>query len=146
MKFNKNILAILAIFCIILSAAAVCATEHATDVGADLNQTDDGHHGVIIPPDNSHDEARHAAGGDPYLNANEDGHNGTIIPPDVAHDEAALHNQTNATNHTPAAGGVAQNMTVHASNSKLPATGNPILALLAISAVLGGATLITRKK
>lgn len=118
MKLNKNILAILSIVCVILLAVAVSATQHTNDVGSVINPT-------------------------------QDGHNATIISPYMNHNEAALHSQANSPNityHAPAAGKVVKNIFVHASEAKLPATGNPVLALIAISAVLGGATLIARKK
>ena len=107
----------------------------------------DGHDGAIIPPDNSHDEAKHAAGGDNYLDGSQDGHNGTIIPPDYAHNEQAM---MNATNSTHAAGSDVVNSTGNAtvnatSHSTLPATGNPLIALLAVCAVLGGASLYRKK-
>ena len=89
---------------------------------------------TIIPTSNTHDD-KNATGGDYYLDGSEDGHNGTIIPPDINHNEAAMMNATNATNHTANASTAAH---------KLPATGNPILALFAVSAVLGGASVLRR--
>ena len=153
MILNKNILAILAIFCVLLSACAVSATDQVDqmtdDDGMYLSPHEDGHNGAIIPPDNTHDEQRHAAGGDYYLDGSQDGHNGTIIPPDANHNEAAMANATNSTAH--AAGEPVQNATNHTASAstaahKLPATGNPILALFAVSAVLGGASVLRRKK
>ena len=153
MELKTKLFAILAIFCILCSACAVCAADDASAMSADDGifidgSSHDGHDGAIIPPDNTHDEAGHAAGMDPYLDGSQDGHNGTIIPPDAAHNEAAM-NQTNST-HAAGSDDVA-NATGNATNNtiahnNLPATGNPILALLAITAVLGGATYITRKK
>ena len=144
MELKTKLFAILAIFCVLCSACAVCAADDASAMSADDGifidgSNHDGHDGAIIPPDNTHDEAGHAAGMDPYLDGSQDGHNGTIIPPDAAHNEAAM-NQTNSTH---AAGNATNNTIAH---NNLPATGNPILALLAITAVLGGATYITRKK
>ena len=152
MIFNKNILAILAIFCVLLSACAVSATDQADQMADDdglyLSPYEDGHNGAIIPPDNTHDEQRHAAGGDYYLDGSQDGHNGTIVPPDANHNEAAMSNATNATGH--AAGGDVQNATSYnatasAGTQKLPATGNPIIALFAVCAVLGGLCVLRRK-
>ena len=120
-----------------------------------MDDSNDGHGGLIISPDNTHDEQRHAAGGDPYLDGSNDGHNGTVIPPDAAHDEAAM-NQTNtthaagsdivnATNATHAAGSDAVNATNATATHTMPATGNPILALLAVCTLLGGYTVLRRK-
>ncbi len=153
MELKTRLFAILAIFCVLCSVCAVSAADDAGVMSADdgiyIDGSQDGHDGAIIPPDNTHDEARHAAGMDPYLDGSQDGHNGTIIPPDAAHNEQAMMNQTNSTH---AAGSdVAANATGNSTgnataHSTLPATGNPILAFLAITAVLGGATYITRKK
>ena len=65
------------------------------------------------------------------------------------HNEAAMMNATNSTAH--AAGEPVQNTTNHTASAstaanKLPATGNPILALFAVSAVLGGASVLRRKR
>lgn len=150
MNLKNNIFAILAIFCVILSACAVSAADHGnimTDDGY-LDDSEDGHNGAIIPPDANHNEAAmgNAAGGD-YLDDSEDGHNGTIIPPDTNHNEAAL---MNATGNATAAGENVQNATGNATNatatSTMPATGNPIIALLAVGAVLGGYTVLRRKE
>lgn len=118
MNLKNNIFAILAIFCVILSACAVSAADHGNLM------TDDG-----------------------YLDDSEDGHNGAIIPPDTNHNEAAM---MNATGNATAAGENVQNATGNATNatatSTMPATGNPIIALLAVGAVLGGYTVLRRKE
>ena len=144
-----NILAILAVFCVIISACAVSAAENGNYDADDVYGTQDWHEGQIIPPDYAHDEAQQAAGGDLYIDGSQDGHNGTIIPPDYAHNEQKMANQTvhaageNVTNTT--ATGVS-NHTAHASSShKLHATGNPIIALLAVSAIVGGYSVLRRK-
>lgn len=150
MTLNKNILAILAIFCVLISACAVSATDQAdqmaNDNGIYLSPHEDGHNGTIIPPDNSYDEQGHAAGGDYYLDGSQDGHNGTIVPSDANHNEQAMANATNTTAH--AAGGDAQNSTnaTASATQKMLATGNPIIALFAVSAVLGGAYILTNKR
>ena len=153
MELETKIFAILAILCVLCSACSVYAADDAsamsTDDGIFIDGSGhDGHDGEIIPPDNTHDEEKHAAGMDPYLDGSQDGHNGTVIPPDASHNEAAM-NQTNSTHAagsndvTNATGNTTNNTIAH---NALPATGNPILALLAIAAVLSGATYITRKK
>ena len=153
MELKNKLFAILAIFCVIFSACAVSASDMVTDdSGVYLDDSHDGHDGAIIPPDNTHDEARHAAGEDPYLDASEDGHNGTIIPPDVSHDEAAMMNATGNSTHAAgenvaaANGNATGNSTGNSTAAHLMhATGNPIVALLAICTVLGGAAIIRRK-
>ena len=144
MELKNTIFAILAVFCVVLSA---CAVSAADDVTGDFNATDVGdiHDDMILPPDYAHDEAQNqAAGGDVD---GEETHNSMILPPDYAHDEA---NATNAT--TDAVGNAAGenatsgNATNATSSNTMHATGNPILALLAVGAVLGGAAVITRRK
>jgi hypothetical protein len=156
MELKHKLFAILAIFCILGSACAVCAAEDVDAMAADdgdfIDGSHDGHDGAIIPPDNTHDEAGHAAGADPYLDGSQDGHNGTIIPPDYAHNESAMMNATNSTgNSTHAAGSDVVNSTGNATvnataHNALPATGNPIVALIAVAAVLGGASMISKRK
>lgn len=154
MILNKNILAIFAIFCVLFSAGAVSATDQIDQISNDnemyIFPHGDGHDGTMIPPDVAHDEQKHAAGGDYYLDGSQDGHNGTIIPPDANHNEQAMANATNATNATAhAAGGDVQNATnatASAATQKMLATGNPIIALFAVSAVLGGAYVLTNKR
>ena len=149
MELKNTIFAILAIFCVVLSACAVSAADEANQ-GADyyLNGNEDGHNGEIIPPDNTHDEAGHAAGEDPYLDGSQDGQNGTIIPPDVNHNEQAMNstNSTgNATAHAAGENVTSGNSTNATAAHKMLSTGNPILALLAVGAVLGGASIIRKK-
>ncbi len=144
-----NIFAILAVFCVIISACAVSAVEDGNFDANDVYGTQDGHEGQIIPPDYSHDEAQQAAGGDIYLDGSQDGHNGTIIPPDYAHNEQKMANHTvpaageNVTNTT--ATGVSNHTANATSTHKLPATGNPIVILLAVSAIVGGYAVLRRK-
>ena len=152
MELKTRLFAILAIFCVLCSVCAVSAADDAGVMSADdgifMDGSHDGHDGAIIPPDNTHDEAGHAAGMDPYLDGSQDGHNGTIIPPDAAHNEQAMMNQTNSTH---AAGSdVAANSTGNSTGNAtahgiLPATGNPILILLGVSAIIGGAVVLKRK-
>lgn len=144
MEFKNTIFAILAVFCVIFSACAVSATTDVSDLSNDyyLDGSHDGHDGLIIPPDNTHDEAQHAAGGDPYLDASEDGHNGTIVPPDANHSEAASNITANAPAH--AAGGNTNSTNATATHT-MPATGNPIILLLVAGALVGGYAVIRRK-
>ncbi|WP_407422263.1 hypothetical protein [Methanobrevibacter sp.] len=157
MNFKDSILVLLMIFCVVLSATAVSAADNNDQY---LDESHDGHDGAIIPPDNSHDEVKHAAGEDYYLDGSQDGHNGTIIPPDYAHNEEAMMNATNTTCN--ATGNTTCNATVHAAGENLHnttgnttnatsthallTTGNPILALLAVFAVIGGYSIIRRNK
>ena len=155
MELKHKLFAILAIFCVLGSACVVCAADDvdamAADDGVFIDGSHDGHDGAIIPPDNTHDEAGHAAGADPYLDGSQDGHNGTIIPPDYAHNESAMMNATNSTgNATHAAGSDVVNSTGNATvnataHNALPATGNPIIALFVGIAAVGGYAALRRK-
>ena len=120
MDLIKKFLILLAIFCVIGSAVAVSAADVGGDVYSD--GTDDG---LTDKP---------------------------IIDPDYAHMEPGSNQTDNATDNAtgdaagePAANETA-NVTVNAATShNMPATGNPILALLAVGAVLGGYGIIRRK-
>lgn len=145
MELKNKLFAILAVFCVILSACAVSASDDVFSQGSGdyLDGSEDGHNGTIVPPDNTHDEAQHAAGADPYLDGSEDGHNGTIVPSDANHDEAAM----NTTYH--AAGGDINstgNSTNATAKHTMPVTGNPILLLLGVCAIVGGASALRRRK
>ncbi|AMD17925.1 hypothetical protein TL18_07735 [Methanobrevibacter sp. YE315] len=154
MKFNSKILSIMAIFLVLISAGAVCAADHAGQtIGNDkivisannlnnvtnttnttdlMNGTNSTHDKFIIPPDANHDEQH------PYKNESAPAR--YIIPPDANHDERhpymgnVSHNTTHKT----------VNATVQHSPVHQHATGNPILALLAVSAVLGACSLKRR--
>ena len=144
-----NVLVILAIVCVIISAGAVCAADSGNSNADDIYTAHDGHDGLIIPPDYAHDEIQHAAGGDSYLNESQNSHNATDLLHAAGHNETKMINQTghvageNITNST---GAGVSNQTANATAAhKLPVAGNPIVALLAVSAVLGGYAIIRRK-
>ena len=139
MELKNTIFAILAVFCVVLSA---CAVSAADDVTGDFNATDSQeiHDDMILPPDYAHDEAQNqAAGGDVD---GEETHNSMILPPDYAHSEM---NATNATAYAAGESVTSGNVTNSTAAQTMHATGNPILALLAVGAVLGGAAVIRRK-
>lgn len=134
MDFNISLFAILVIFCVIVSAGAVCAVDgdgyagsnYVDDSGLsdDFNYTDDG---LTDRP---------------------------LIDPDAGHMEGAAGEPINQTANAtaPVAGNATANVagnttgnTTNATASHMPATGNPILILLAVTAVLGGAAVIRRK-
>ncbi|MDO5860463.1 LPXTG cell wall anchor domain-containing protein [Methanobrevibacter sp.] len=153
MELKNKLFAILAVFCVILSACAVSASDDVLGQGSGdyLDGSEDGHNGTIVPPDNTHDEAQHAAGADPYLDGSEDGHNGTMVPPDANHDEAAMNTTAyaaggdiNATGNA-TADAAGENVNATAQHT-MPATGNPILLLLGVCAVLGGACVVRKRK
>jgi hypothetical protein len=148
MDLKISILAILAVLCVLLAACAVSATDDVDQSGDyyfDGYQHD--HDGDFIPLGSTNDGSQQAAGGDYYLDGSEDGHNGTIIPPDAGHNEQKMLNQTaQAAGEMPNTNST--NVSTHNASTThtMPATGNPIIALLAVSALLGGYTTLKRKK
>ncbi|AMD16746.1 hypothetical protein TL18_01035 [Methanobrevibacter sp. YE315] len=121
MKLNSKILSIMAIFLVLISAGSVCAAEHVaqvddatpvTDVNAtDVNNTTNVTNDTDVAPSKY------------------------IIPPDANHDEQHPFNP-NATNTTNATNATVKAAVQHTTPVQ-HATGNPILALLAVSAIIG---------
>lgn len=142
MKHKNAILAILAILCLVVSACAVSAADDGN-----TTLTDDMYDGYVrespdmpdlhkLMEDNATDNSTSDDSGDLDSEAI---HDSMVLPPEYAHSEM---DQINATGH--AAG---ENVT-HANASAahtLPATGNPILLLLAVGSVLGGACAMRKK-
>lgn len=138
MDLNKNIFAILAVFLVLLS---VCAVSAADDTG--VLSTDDGN---VLGVDGNTDINVTAVD-----DGNATGSGNTTVK---VLDNATGNSTTNTTGNT--TGNITGNATHNATNStgnatspmntlqKL-ATGNPILALLAVTAVLGGYTVMRRK-
>lgn len=169
MDLIKKFLILLAIFCVIGSAAAVSAEDFGSD---DISHAGDNYgdsNGIAGSPYGADDE-----GVDQVPSVEHDADfvpdgNPEMLPPDWNHMEHAAgepdnqtsSNQTNTTaqdaadnqpaNET-AAGNAALNEggndtsnATGASPQKMPTTGNPILALFAVGAVLGGSAIIRRK-
>ena len=127
MDIMKKFFVLLAIFCVIGSAATVCAADVGDDLGAQaLNQSDDFDGGWA----GSQYQDDGGWAGSQY--------NETL--------ENATANATNTTNDTAnTAAPVVANQTNATAPHTMLATGNPILALFAVSAVLGGYTILKRK-
>lgn len=143
-----NVLVILAIVCVIISAGAVCAADSGNSNADDIYTAHDGHDGLIIPPDYAHDEIQHAAGGDSYLNESQNSHNATDLLHAAGHNETKMINQTghaageNVTNTT---NSNLSNSNINASlTHKLHATGNPIVILLGVCTLLSGYCIIRK--
>ena len=144
MDIAKKILCLLVIFCI-LGPCLVAVSAEDTD-GHYGDDFDGGYAGYQY---DDFDGAMAAAENSTV----DDGDEPAIpfIDPDYAHMEPGSNqtdNATNATPHVPAAGETvtsSTNNTVAAAHSTLPATGNPIIILLGVMAVLGGAGILRRK-
>ena len=153
MELKNTIFAILAIFCVVLSACAVSATDDISDNANDyyLDGSHDGHDGLIIPPDYNHDEAaQHAAGGDRYDNGvpyHDDGTDPTANATGNVTGNVIGNTTGNVTGNVTghAAGATVTANATNATATHMPATGNPIVALLAVCALVGGYTVLRRK-
>ena len=150
MDLSKKLLTLLAIFCVIASAGVVCAADSdggylATDYADDLGDVDDGGYaGSNYQDDGGWAGSQYEDGGYAGSNYRDDGgwagsqYNET------------LENQT-AQNTTALAAGepvnATANVTANSTTSHtMLATGNPVLLLLGVSAVLGGVAVLRRKK
>lgn len=139
MNISKKLLALLAIFCIVASAGVVCAADNGTDDGWAGSQYQDNGNWA----------------GSQYNETSVDHEGGPYIDPDYAHHEPAAGEPTNSTGNSTnatgnstghAAGELSNNTTNKTANPyKLPATGNPVLVLLGVSAILGGCAVLRRK-
>lgn len=161
----KEIIILLTILCVIGSAAAVSAEDIGSEDGyAGCNYDDAGlmSESQDVPDDQTLGEDAHdgqETGCDAYGNPE-------YLPPDWNHDEHAAgepYNETegnstdaNVTDASSASGDVADNSTfsetangtgnaTSSSPQSMHATGNPILALLAVGAVLGASAVIRKK-
>lgn len=156
MNVSKKLLAVLAVFCVIASAGMVCAADVGSDgnwtvsqgpaddvvgidAGAnqDLNMAHDESSqnlepGNGLPLENQTGYVPVNAAGEPI---NQTG-NSTAPVAGNATGNATSNGTANSTGNAPA---------VNAVSHSMPVTGNPILALLAVSAVLGGYAAIRRK-
>lgn len=159
MKQIKNLLILLAIFCVIGSALAVSAAEDVSDeggyagcnyedsngvAGSQYNPDDEGvdqvaavEHDANFVPDGT--PADHAAG-EPDNQTQENATTEQVYAPDtfnsVPTSQSVYDNATH--NATASAGNTTSPQTMHA-------TGNPILALLVVGAVLGAGSIMRKK-
>ena len=119
MDLNKKILTLLAIFCVIASAGVVCAADYGGYAGSNYQNMN----GV--------------SGSQYYQN------NGHQVPLGLE-SGSALENQTgNATGNAASnitgntTGNTTSNSTNATSTHTMPATGNPIIGLLAVTSIIG---------
>lgn len=157
MDFNKKLLSILAIFCIIASAGIVCAADSNGYAGSNYqdnngfsgSQYNEDYTGGYAGSQYNEDYTGGYAGSNYYENA-EPGNGLPLENQTNPFAGNATHNATgNATGEPTQNATVAGNTTGNATNAtsnNMLATGNPILVLLAVGAVLGGATVLRRRK
>ena len=158
MDFKKTLLTLFAIFCVVVSAASVCAADgdgydgwagsHYQDYGGYAgSQYPDGYEGGYAGS-NYQDEGGWA-GSQYNATAEESVPDRPLIDPDYAHMEAAGEPTNQTGNATVTAAG-ASNDSPAAENTTsahtLPATGNPIIMLIGVTALIGGCAVLRRKK
>ena len=129
------------IFCVIFSVCEVSAADGDDVMG--FNDTHDD-----IGDDYPYDDVEvDESGMNDLFDGNQRSLNMTDSP--NLNDTAQYHTAVNTTNATAHAAGSNVLNTTNASNAtaihSLPATGNPIIALFAVAAVLGGYTVLRRK-
>ena len=138
MKFNKTIVALLAIFIVVIGAAAVSADEttHLSDDGDVTPTTDIGGNSGDDQGDDQGDDAENGDASSEDETA-EDSPEVTT----AADDATANSTATDAAENTTAPG---NNTTANSTSGNdaqrtvsTPATGNPIIVLLIVLAVLG---------
>ena len=124
MDLNKKLLTLLAIFCIIASAGIVCAADQGGYAGSnyDMAEADGLEPGNGLPLENQ---------------------TGNITGNTTGNTTG------NATGNT--TGNTTENVTANATQNvtashKMPITGNPIIALLAVVGIVGGYAVIRRNK
>ena len=138
MVISKKLLTLLAIFCVIASAGAACAADAYGDAGYDeLGYADD--IGEWVGSQYSDDNQTGWAGSQ-YNDTDQGGYAGS------QYNETLENAAANAAAGEPVSDSVSQNMTANATSSHtMLETGNPILALLAVGAVLGSCAVLKRK-
>ena len=129
MDFKKTLLALLAIFCVVVSAGAVCAADvDISDEGGDDSQyceTD------VSETNEINDELTDVPLVDSDYDLSEGANETTNETNDTTDDVAPAAAENTTTNTT--------------APHTMPATGNPIIALIGVTAVLGGYTILRRR-
>lgn len=132
MKLNKRVLTLFTIFCVIVSAGAVCAT----DLGDGINYVPDGlEPGAGLPLENQTADGPMNVTGNATTHVTANATGNTTANATANTTANATHSSANAT-HSPA--------NANHSNTLL-ATGNPILVLFAVMIIIGSYGLFKRK-
>ena len=147
MDLSKKLLTLLAIFCVIASAGVVCAADVSSN-GLDDNQYSIPQEGYAGSQYDENQEGGYT--GSQYDVNQEGGYAGSQY--DVNQEGGYAGSQYNKTvenaagEHLTETGNITGNTTGNATASHtMPATGNPIMALFAVCAILGGYAIIRRK-
>ena len=134
MDLSKKLLTLLAIFCVIASAGVVCAADVSSN-GLDDNQYSIPQEGYAGSQYDENQEGGYA--GSQYDVNQEGGYAGSQYNKTV---------ENAAGEHLTETGNITGNTTGNATASHtMPATGNPIMALFVVCAILGGYAIIRRK-
>jgi hypothetical protein len=158
MVFSKRLLALLAIFCVIVSASAVCAADLGGYAGSnyqDMNGVSGSQYyvnngnnlepGAGLPLENQTGYVPLDSAGNPIAQTtnNATGHAAGNATAHAA-GNATAHAAGNATAH--AAVNTTTNSTNATAHTTMLPTGNPIIILLAVFGVVGGYAAIRRNK
>lgn len=146
MNVSKKLIAVLAIFCLIASAGVVCAE----DVSGDGDSGYDGGYagsGYVDPADDSGSDDGGSASGDIADDGVPYHADGTDPTGNVTGNTTTTNSTGNVTNSTGNATNTtnATNATNATTNHGLLSTGNPILILLVVIAIVGAVIVIKRK-
>lgn len=151
MNLKNKILTLLAIFCVIASASAVCAADAGSgDVYGTQYEDQNGYAGSQYQINEGYSGSQYGnyQGGYAGSNYQDDGgwagcqYNETA---EAAYSAGEPTNTTNTTGNVTAAVEPVNQTTNTTVANKMLETGNPIVALLAVSAVLGGYAVIRRR-
>ena len=142
MNFNKKLITLLAIFCVIAFAGVVCAADQGGYAGSnyqDMNGVSGSQYYV-----NEGNSTLEPGAGLPLENQTYPNANAVPSINNATNTTTNTTNTTNATGNATHIAGNTSNATTAAHN--MPATGNPIIALLAVSSLIGGYAVIRRNK
>lgn len=146
MDITKKLLTLLAIFCVIASAGVVCAA----DAGNHSNWVGINHENISGVP-----ESHYMGSNDRSTDTSIINHNVTPVPHaagEPVENESASNGTvegaigSNSVSQNASANGTGNDTGNATTYPTMQTTGNPILGLLAVGAILGGATIINRKK
>ena len=147
MDIKRKLLVLLAIFCIIGSAGLVCAAEDGGFAGSDYQYMNDVNGSQAY--DGGYAGSNYDGGyaGSQYYNNAEPGNGLPLENQTNPFAGNATGNATgNSTHNAAGAANATGNATPATSSHNMLATGNPILALLAVTAIIGGYGIIKRDK
>ena len=152
MDINTKILALLAIICVIAAAGIVCAADNNVNAGSHYHNMNgvsgsqyNAHEVKVLEPGNGLPLENQTAPAHVNATGNATSHVAVNATTNVTGNATHV-NATNTTGNATHANATHSNATpAHATHS-MPATGNPIIALLAVSGLIGGYAVLKRNQ